>query len=1077
MSVPPAARFHPVRLSTVSGDPRRRRLPRFTLILAACALALSTATGAWAMWGGQGAGTAVGDTGTLLAPSSVTATAPLNSGTVSVGWATARLGTGQAATGYHVTRVRNSDGAIFAACGTSLASPTASVTCNDYAVTDGAYRYTVTALVGSWTAVSGSSPTVTVVNDTSPPVVAVTSISPTPNGSGYTNSTPVTVYLAATAGQGIASISYTVDSGPTVTVFSASAAVIVTGNGVHTVAYSAQDNPGTNSETGSVIVRIDTVAPAGPSAPSLTPSSDSGSSSTDRNTNVTSPVFTGITETGATVTLYNGASVVGSTVATTGGVYTVQSSVLTAGTKMMTVSSTDPAGNLSASSASTSITIDTTAPSAPGTPTLNAANDTGRSGTDGKTKVNTPTFTGTATAATRVTLFDGTTPIGSLTTTTTTYSITSSLLADGARTVTAKATDVAGNVSVASTGKAVTIDTVAPAAPSAPALTTASDTGSSTTDRITKTTIPIVTGTNETLAIVTLYDGATQKGTRTTTTATYSITSSTLANGPHTLTATATDVAGNLGIASGGTTVTIDTVAPAAPSTPVMTAATDTGISTTDGITKNRTPAFSGTAEAGIAIGLYNGVTLTGVSVTATGGAYTATAGTLSTGTFTLTARATDVAGNFASSSGTALTIDYTVPTVTLNQAAGQSDPTETSPVVYTVVFSQNVYGLTGSGVTRSGTALATTAVVTGSGTSYSVAVSGMVKTGTVIASVAANKAQDAAGNLNSASTFTDNTVSFTDTVAPAAASAPVLSAASDTGLSSADGITKTTTPVFTGTAEPGATIALFDGATATGSAVTTTAGGTYTATTGTLAAGSHTLTAKITDPSGNVGPASAGTTVLIDTSAPTVTVNQASGQADPAPATPIEFTVIFSENVSGLTGAGVALTGTGGATTAAITGTDTTYTVSVSGMAKTGTVIPKVAAAAALDVAGNLSLASTSTDSTVTYSDAAPPTVTITSLTSSTSPSQSATIAGTAGVGPGDATTVTVVLCSQSSFPCSAGNTLATLIPVVNAGTGAWSVTSGTVGATTALYVRATQSDLTGNIGVSPVTGPLAIP
>ena len=47
------------------------------------------------------------------------------------------------------------------------------------------------------------------------------------------------------------------------------------------------------------------------------------------------------------------------------------------------------------------------------------------------------------------------------------------------------------------------------------------------------------------------------------------------------------------------------------------------------------------------------------------------------------------------------------------------------------------------------------------SGTTYTVSVSGMTQDGTVIASVTAGKAHDAAGNANLASTSTDNTVTF----------------------------------------------------------------------------------------------------------------------------------------------------------------------------------------------------------------------------------------------------------------------------------------------------------------------------
>ena len=50
---------------------------------------------------------------------------------------------------------------------------------------------------------------------------------------------------------------------------------------------------------------------------------------------------------------------------------------------------------------------------------------------------------------------------------------------------------------------------------------------------------------------------------------------------------------------------------------------------------------------------------------------------------------------------------------------------------------------------------------VTGSGASYNVAVSGMTGSGTVIATIAAGKAHDTAGNANAVSTSTDNTVTY----------------------------------------------------------------------------------------------------------------------------------------------------------------------------------------------------------------------------------------------------------------------------------------------------------------------------
>src|SRR5436853_4212889 len=95
---------------------------------------------------------------------------------------------------------------------------------------------------------------------------------------------------------------------------------------------------------------------------------------------------------------------------------------------------------------------------------------------------------------------------------------------------------------------------------------------------------------------------------------------------------------------------------------------------------------------------------------------------------------------------------DATQTSVTINQAAGQADPTRASPINFTAVFSEPVSGFTGAGVTLSGTAGGTkTVTVSGGPSTYNVAVSGMTTSGTVIATIAAGMASDAAGNGNNA--------------------------------------------------------------------------------------------------------------------------------------------------------------------------------------------------------------------------------------------------------------------------------------------------------------------------------------
>ena len=114
-----------------------------------------------------------------------------------------------------------------------------------------------------------------------------------------------------------------------------------------------------------------------------------------------------------------------------------------------------------------------------------------------------------------------------------------------------------------------------------------------------------------------------------------------------------------------------------------------------------------------------------------------------------------------STSTDNSVTWDVTAPTVTINQAGGQADPTSASPINFTVVFSEAVTGFATGDVTLTGGTAGGTLVgtVSGTGPTYNVAVSGMTTSGTVIATIAAGVAQDTAGNANTVATFTDNSV------------------------------------------------------------------------------------------------------------------------------------------------------------------------------------------------------------------------------------------------------------------------------------------------------------------------------
>ena len=143
-----------------------------------------------------------------------------------------------------------------------------------------------------------------------------------------------------------------------------------------------------------------------------------------------------------------------------------------------------------------------------------------------------------------------------------------------------------------------------------------------------------------------------------------------------------------------------------------------------------------------------------------------------------------------------------------------------------------------------------------------------------------------------------------------------------------------------------------------------------------------HRAPGVATDLAGNTNAAStsADNTVTWDVVAPDRHDQPGGGPARPDQrASPINFTVVFSETVIGFATGDVTLGGTAGGTLDrhrhAAAGP--TYNVAVTGMTTPGTVIATLGAGVATDPAGNANVASTSTDNTVTWDNVAP-TVTI---------------------------------------------------------------------------------------------------
>ena len=257
-----------------------------------------------------------------------------------------------------------------------------------------------------------------------------------------------------------------------------------------------------------------------------------------------------------------------------------------------------------------------------------------------------------------------------------------------------------------------------------------------------------------------------------------------------------------------------------------------------------------------------------------------------------------------STSSDNVVVYDTIAPTVTINQAAGQADPTNVSPIHFTVTFSEPVSNFINTDVTLS----SGTATVTGSGAVYDVAVTGMAHG--INRQHSSRYCNGRCGFFNSASTSTDNSVLY-DTVAPSVTvnqeatqpdptnSGPinftVVFSEPVSGFTNADLVGN-----FGGTAAP------------TTAMITTGSGTTYNvAISGMAADGTVTLTlpagvAKDVTGNGNTASTSTDNVVTYDTTRPTVTINQAAAQADPTGASPINFTVVFSEPVTGFTSADV---------------------------------------------------------------------------------------------------------------------------------------------------------------------------
>ncbi|VFS60660.1 HYR domain [Leminorella grimontii] len=569
--------------------------------------------------------------------------------------------------------------------------------------------------------------------------------------------------------------------------------------------------------------------------------------------NDTAPTLSGRAEAGAIVTIYDGEdNPIGSTTADdSGDWHFTPDEPLGEGEHALTAIATDAEGNESLTSTPFNLTVDTVAPDAP------TITDAVGGATTSDT---TPTLNGKAEAGAVVTIYDGEdNPIGSTTADDSGdwHFTPDEPLDEGDHTLTATATDAAGNESPASTTFDLTVDTLAP---DAPTITDAVG-GATTSD-----TTPTINGKAEAGAVVTIFDGEDNPIGSTTADNNgdwHFTPDEPLGEGDHSLTATATDAAGNESPASTTFDLTVDTLAPDAPTiTDAVGGAT----------TSDTTPTINGKAEAGAVVTVYDGEDNPIGSTTAddSGDWHFTPDEPLDEGDHTLTATATDAAGNESPASTTFdLTVDTLAPDApTITDAVGGATTSDTTPTIngkaeagaVVTIFDGEDNPLGSTTADDSGDWHFTPDEPLDEGDHTLTAI-----------------ATDAAGNESPASTTFDLTV---DTLAP---DAPTITDAVG-GATTSD-----TTPTINGKAEAGAVVTIFDGEdNPLGSTTADDSGDWHFTPDEPLDEGDHTLTATATDAAGNESPASTTFDLTVDTLAPDApTITDAVGGATTSDTTP----------------------------------------------------------------------------------------------------------------------------------------------------------------------------------------------
>ncbi|AWH88919.1 Ig-like domain-containing protein [Limnobaculum parvum] len=591
-------------------------------------------------------------------------------------------------------------------------------------------------------------------------------------------------------------------------------------------------------------------------------------------TDDTKPTISGtaMSAKGGTVTIYNDGTKIGTATVDADGKWTfTPATALADGSYKITVDATNTVGQTSEKSDAFNFTVDTVAPGA--VTDLVITDDvgavTGALKDNDTTDDNTPTFTGKAEANGIVTIYDGSTALGSVKAGSDgSWTFTPTALADGKHEFSTKVTDAAGNTGAATPVVHITVDTSVLAV----AITKLEDnvgdvTGPIKANGFTDDTQPEVIGTAKADSIVEVYDGATLLGsTKADATGNWSFTPATaLAQGDHSITAKATDTTGNSSTTADAFKFTIDSVAPTKPTIEsaednvgTITATLHSGDSTDDS-----TPTLTGKAEKDSIVSVYDGTTLLGTTTADSSGVWTFTTDALTEDKHTFHVTATDAAGNVSvKSDDFILTMDFTKPAL---------------PVITGV---DDQVGITKGNVISGGTTDDTRPTISGTGTKGDIIT--VYTTDSTNNHVIGSTTVDANGkwSLQPATALaegqnvftavetdlvgnaTDPSASYTITLDTYVSDAKIKITAitDDNGGSSTDFITNDNTLLISGTLDKAllsdetVEITLDNGTTWTKATTLTDTGWTVDLQSKVLADGDYTIKARVVDNAGNVG-------------------------------------------------------------------------------------------------------------------------------------------------------------------------------------------------------------------------------